>query len=420
MIGIINYFYCRLENEKSAIKSYRLQILAIAVISFIILLPNWVRAQSLSNDIVIFYVANNANIRPCTMESGGTIGPYTSAWQLEPYLTKDTSLDNIMIPALDWLKRNIYRVRIPIGAPEDVITSPVAGFYDPTIDQHTADDTTTPAPLYNNTRAAYLVSDSLYATEALQPYDPDLSLGLQITLQARGWYGNGLCDVIFRTAQLRQEEDTLPFVLAGSDPIHGDWVAECYNGSVRIEVHTFRMEAVDNYDYNEWAESAVYQGLYIWSPSIITNFINGTAKPGYGWDSDNGLLVDGSTDTDNVGNVGVATYKVALLIYALTYMDIPQGDPEWCDKTSNECQNIVLQMISRLHQAQIQGDQDCLYDGTGLDHCPDTGGFAHEVFYTKTTSGEATVAYKYMATSEATSLAMLAHEINPWNTPHQL
>ncbi len=325
--------------------------------------------------------------------------------------------------AVAWLKNHAVELYLPGG-----VDSLIA-WYDPTIPE--------------TDLVAYTVTDNLWVQKALMPFDPLLSARMKDALLNLGWYGNGLFDALFHSVH-----EYLPFQIIkkdGGDPVHGTLMGNCIIDEGTNDERTVQLRGTNNWwspetmDFpNCFIDSAVYQamsdffnGNHNMAIQRIKNIIlrrdlehiclaNPWADVMF-WDTEGEVLVDlygynHQTEGWPGFNLGwnaypMATYKLAILLYAMRVMNITSDD-NWCGQGQEVCNSIESGMINRLAEMQIEGTWDC---PGGFGPCPnDAGGFSHEVAYMKWFGiGPATLISKGGITGEATSSAILAHTVVP-------
>lgn len=431
----------RLSNDRDAKRSvaarfYRLVLFVFISIGILIHQPTTTTASSdPATDVVINGLAAFDDCRCVYGDSDSKIGTYFEDWTPQVTFTASEPVE----PGIEWLMDNLYSIPYPFAF--NFADKWVIGFWDPSL---TTDEVDVPynvrtLPGYNlpaeDIRAAYLITDTLWGLWAIDPYIPMLAAGMRETLIDLGWYGNGLHEVIFHS--VAGAGAALPFRNskddgARGDRMHGEWLADCnYWNEKQIYLHVFKM--VPGYEGFEdlFTEMAVFQAFHEWwngNHSAAISRIKAAVRNDGGndvmfWDDvRGGVVVDNYAMTvDDQWNRWVnyprqfsnSTFKTALLVYALRFMNII-ADDNWCGKGAAGCDTIEWQMLLRLAEAQIQADDDTLGQRR-LDDFSDEGGYAHAVIYGRNASGDLSIIEKSGATGETTASVVLAHTVNPSN-----
>lgn len=294
-------------------------------------------------------------------------GSRTSVWTTRPTFSAVTNPAGLVNQqnALNWLVLHIANLSLPQG------NGNLVAWNDATL---------------GNARVAYLLTDNLWAQHALMPYD---SLGLWSTIRSslsrNGFYGNGLHDALFHDvgATAHQPLDT--------DPVHGRLLGTCGASDgidTQVRVPTMGVSASwTNGQTSQFIDSAVYEAMdQLWSGQraaardrMLALVARNGADDRMFWDSSRRMLVDVANRADyDRGVFTAASFKLGLVLYALRALGLSIA--------------AVPDMQRRLGEAQLAN-----------------GGVAHGVTYDSSNR----VRTRSGATGEATSIAILAHTINP-------
>jgi hypothetical protein len=295
--------------------------------------------------------------------------------------------------AVSWLQANTTTVRMPAG------DLPLVVWDDPTLDPPTV---------------GYLITDTLWAAKALQPYDPDLSDSMQQALIAAGWYGNGLNETLFHGV------DAIAHRAASSDWVHGTLLDRCSavgTPSKAVSLHVPEMTpdpAWTTGNSAQFVDSAIYTTLdAFWHGEVEAArarlremLSDGRAAAGSDsmfWDLERWVMVDQASRCDYDSNVGTcspqcpscgqcqgvfcnqynAAFKLGLLLYAGRVTGVA-AEPRFA--------RTFEQIEYRLWESQLAD-----------------GGLAHVTIYGPDTTALLTSG----ATGEATAIAVLAESVVP-------
>lgn len=248
----------------------------------------------------------------CTYTQGAFAFPWTDLPTFSAVTNPSGQMSNQL--AVNWLQNHAVTMNLPTGSGGRLIAW---------------DD-----PSLNPTYVTYLMTDSLWAQHALLPYNASLASAMKTTLVNAGWWGDGLFDTLFRHI------GNVPFKPLDSDPAHGLQIASCAatNGrTAQVRVFNFGFDTgwTDGQS-SQFIDSAVYRALdEYWAGgssrntaiSRISNVIldtRSTEADKMFWDVNKRVFVDVSsrTDFDNGGTYDNATFKVALVLYAMKVMGI--------------------------------------------------------------------------------------------------
>lgn len=286
--------------------------------------------------------------------------------------------------AIDWLKRHTWELHLA----GDVSIISVIAWYDPTL--HPGCDICADENSYNCAFAAYMVTDTLWASKALAPYYPEIAENLHRGLMALKRYGNGLHEVLFHPIEGG---------LLGHLPmfgVHGTRIGSCLSSGRELELRTLEI-LPNSIDQAQSCETQVYEALQaFWEgheeegrERIREAYHSGPGDSCY-WDTINKVFVDAATlyvtknllDCDPDGSCFAnATFKLGVFLYAVHVMGM---EAEFADQLP------ILE--ERLWDAQHQdGDM--------------AGGMAHIVLYRNGEEPQPLCG----ATGEATSIAVLAY-----------
>lgn len=325
-------------------------------------------------------------------------GPFKEQWSSA--VTFDIASDeraSEVSRAVDWLRATTSLVRMPGG------DLPLVVWDDPTLE---------PEPT-----VGYLITDTLWAAKALEPYDPELSDAMQRGLLLAGWYGNGLYDALFHGIS------GLAHKPASNDVVHGTLLDRCAfveqpreNASgttAQLYVPEVSVDpAWTDGNSSQFIDSAVYTALNdYWhgETEAAKARIRGLITDGRGsgwdtmfWDNERWILVDQASRCDYDAVVGTcsaacpscnicegnncllynASYKLGLVLYAAQIMGL-RDEPE----SSQALTDIEYRLWEGQHE---------------------DGGLAHLIFYAPT----AALALRSGSTGEATAIAVLAHSVS--------
>jgi hypothetical protein len=288
--------------------------------------------------------------------------------------------------AIDWLKRHAWD--LPLAADNSTVS--VIAWYDPTL--HPGCDPRADESSHECAFAAYLVTDTLWASKALAPYHPTLAENLHRGLMALKRYGNGLHEVLFHPIEGG---------LLGHLPklgVHGTHIGSCSTSGRELELRTLDI-LPSSLDPTKSCETQVYEALQaFWEGNEETGrerlreVYYGSPGDSCYWDTVHKVFVDAATlyvaknllNCDPEGSCFAnATFKLGVFLYAVRVMGM---EAEFAGQLP------ILE--ERLWDAQHQdGDM--------------AGGMAHLVLYRP---GE-DPAPLCGATGEATSIAVLAHTV---------
>lgn len=295
--------------------------------------------------------------------------------------------------AADWLKRHAVQVRWPKS--ERPLT--VIAWKDPTLH-----------PDRPNELAGYVITDTLWAAAALDPFEPELAARLRESCRVFGWPGNDLHEVILRPSpRLWVRPDDPDFVHGHS---LGVFPAVELEGSPRlgrmVDLRVFRHRPDPDWECGHptlFTEHAVYRGLFDWwrkDREAARRRLLGTLRDDRAvdagdrliWDPTAEVLIDDVTMRDwaeiKTGRAGLIRhfpFKTALVLYALRRANL-ENDPA-----------VPLAALRRrLWEAQLPG-----------------GGTAHYVDLAK--DGRAIPGKE--ATGESTAIAILAEIVEPDREP---
>jgi hypothetical protein len=286
--------------------------------------------------------------------------------------------------SIDWLKRHTWDLRLAA----DNSTISVIAWYDPTL--HPGCDPCADESSNDCAFAAYLVTDTLWASKALAPYHPILAENLHRGLITLKRYGNGLHEVLFHP---------IKGGLLGHLPmlgVHGTHIGFCSAGGRKLELRTLDI-LPSSVDPTHSCETQIYEALQAFWEGNEEEGKERLREAYYGdpgdacyWDSINKVFVDAATlyvaknllDCDPEGSCFAnATFKLGVFLYAVRVMGM---EAEFADQ--------LPIFEERLWDAQHQdGDM--------------TGGMAHIVLYRNGEEPQPLCG----ATGEATSIAILAY-----------
>jgi hypothetical protein len=322
-------------------------------------------------------------------------GPFTRHWSnAAAFDIANGERTSEVARAVDWLRATTAQVRTPSG------DLPFVVWDDPTLLPHPT--------------VGYLITDTLWAAKALEPYDPELSDTMQSGLVSVGWYGNGLHEALFHGVT------GLAHKPASDDVVHGTLLDHCAFASQpdrgRQTTHLYVPElSVDpawtDGNSSQFVDSAVYTALNdFWHGEVelaqarLRALITDNRGSGWDtmfWDSERWVLVDQASRCDYDAMVGTcsaacsscyvcdgelcrfynAAYKLGLVLYAARVMGMTQ---------ERALSQALTDIEYRLWEAQLED-----------------GGLAHIVTYTP----NAALAERSGPTGEATAIAVLAHTV---------
>lgn len=284
--------------------------------------------------------------------------------------------------AAEWLRRHVVRVERP-GDPQALA---VVAWKDPTLEPHNA-----------QLLAAYVITDTLWAARALQPFQESLSGELQDGIRRVGWCGNGLHEVLFHRV------DRLLHYPADEDFVHGHSLGRFPSAGGRtVDLRVFRQKWDAGFDEGHprlFTEHAVYRALddyWRGRHDQARRRIREAIADRHGtdpddrmfWDDRTGIVVDyvnrGDWLTCSQGAQSACrhyTFKLGLLLYAIRALGLEQETP-------------VARMKERLWCAQLA-----------------SGGVAHFV----DVQADGTAMPGQDATGEATAIAILTETLEPRN-----
>ncbi len=286
--------------------------------------------------------------------------------------------------AIDWLKKHAWELHLT--AIDSTVS--VIGWYDPTL--HPGCDPCADERSHDCAFAAYLVTDTLWASKALAPYHPTLAEKLHRGLIALKRYGNGLHEVLFHPIEggIRGHLPKLG--------VHGTHIGSCSVSGRELELRTLEI-LPGSLDPTRSCETQVYEALQaFWEGreeegrERLREVYSGAPGDTCYWDAPNRILVDSTTlyvaknlldcDPDD-SCFANATFKLGVFLYAVRVMAM---EAEFADQLP------ILE--ERLWDAQHQdGDM--------------AGGMAHIVLYRNGEEPQPLCG----ATGEATAIAVLAY-----------
>ncbi len=284
--------------------------------------------------------------------------------------------------AADWLRDH----RVAITAARQELPVQIIAWKDPTLE-----------PGDPRLLAGYLITDTLWAAKALQPFDAAASRGLEHGLQRLGWPGNGLHDVLFHPLDRLQQRP------ADEDTVHGHSLGRFpIADGQSVDVRVLREKWDPAFAAGQpalFAEHAVYQAIYdFWQHrqelarhrvlEAIADHRAADPADGILWDAQAGILVDRVNRNEWIafhrGERAVCrhyTFKLGVLLYAVRLFGMEReiGPP-------------LEGMKRRLWSAQSA-----------------SGGLAHFV----DVKSDGVGANGLDSTGEATAIAILAETIEP-------
>lgn len=280
----------------------------------------------------------------------------------------------------DWLKRHTELIPAIKGEPP----IPVIAWKDPSLE-----------PADPGLLAGYVITDTLWAAEALKTVDPAASRDMERGLSLLGWRGDGLREVLFRPIPAIKHRFVDP------DPVHGVSLGRYPIGGGRVvDLRVFHTREDPGFTAGHpslFAEHAVYQALFdFWggredqARRRVLDAVRDDRDPNdrIFWDDRAGVLVDFASREAWLGYVKGErpscrgyTFKLGALLYAIRLLGLESevGPP-------------LKKMKRRLWEAQ------------GED-----GGLAHSVEIRG--PGDATRGRG--ATGEATAIAILSETVEP-------
>jgi hypothetical protein len=286
--------------------------------------------------------------------------------------------------AIDWLSRHTWNLQLSEADPPIAVIA----WYDPTL--HPGCDPCADESENDCAFAAYMVTDTLWASKALAPYYPTRAEGLRLGLLNLKKYGNGLHEVLFHP---------IKGGLLGHLPrfgVHGTHIGSCTVSGRVLDLRTLDIQPA-SVDPSYSCETQVYEALQaFWDGRDEEARVRMREAYHFGandyckWDTINKVFVDASTqyvaeallDCDpEDGCFANATFKLGVFLYAVRVMGM---EAEFASE--------LPFMEQRLWEAQHpQGDM--------------AGGMAHIVLYREGKEPEPLCG----ATGEATSISVLAY-----------
>jgi hypothetical protein len=280
----------------------------------------------------------------------------------------------------DWLKRHL----VTLSRPGNACPIRVIAWKDPTLE-----------PADPGLLAGYVITDTLWAGEALRLFDPAAARAIEASNRCLGWPGNDLHDVLFHRL------DKILHRSADEDIVHGFSLGRYPLDDGRtVDVRVFRQKWDATYGAGHphlFAEHAVYRALYdFWQGRVlqarrrVLDVIaeDPTSNPPdpIFWDPQAGILVDFVNRKDwaafHDGQRPVCrhyTFKLGVLLYAVRLLGL-----------ETEVGPTLAGMKERLWSAQTE-----------------SGGVAHFVDIRKV--GTSTIGRQ--PTGEASAIAILAEAV---------
>ena len=338
-----------------------------------------------------------ADSAPWSLGCHFAAGPFDHAWpSVAAFDIASGERASEVSRAVDWLVATTVEVRMPAG------DLPLVVWDDPT--------------LQPNQTVGYMITDTLWAAKALEPYDPELSERMQRGLMSAGWYGNGLHESLFRGVS------GLAHKPASDDVVHGTLLDQCaFAGAPSTESspHIAQLyvpevsvdPAWTDGNSSQFIDSAVYTALNdYWHGEeelakarirgLITDH-RGTGWDTMFWDKERWILVDQASRCDYDAVVGTcspscpdcqictgnncllynASYKLGLVLYAAEIMGLR-------DERS------LAQALADIEYRLWEGQNE-------------NGGLAHLIAY----APNAILTVRSGPTGEATAIAILAHSV---------
>ncbi len=284
-----------------------------------------------------------------------------------------------------WLKRHTELVPAVAGEPP----IPVIAWKDPTLE-----------PADPGLLAGYVITDTLWAAEALKTLDPVASREMERGLSRLGWRGDGLREVLFHPIPVIKHRFVDP------DLVHGTSLGRFPIGGGRtVDLRVFHLREDPDYTAGHpslFAEHAVYQALFdFWGGredqarrrilDAVRDDRDRDPDDRIFWDDRAGALVDFANRETWLGYVRGerpscrnSTFKLGALLYAVRLLGL-----------ESEVGPRLEEMRRRLWEAQWE-------DG-GLAHFVEIRG-----------PGDATRGRG--ATGEATAIAILSETVEPSRT----
>ncbi|MDG3007003.1 hypothetical protein [Paludisphaera mucosa] len=298
-------------------------------------------------------------------------------------LPDDAGVRHHVAKSAGWLVGHVATISRPVE--DDRLR--VIAWKDPTL-----------APEDPNRLAGYLITDALWASRALRPFDPDAAGAMERSLHALGWPGNGLHEVLFHPVDrmLHRPDD--------ADFVHGRSLGVfAIDGGRSVDVRVLGQRWDPDFEAGHprlFAEHAAYQALHeFWKgdEAAARRRILGIVRDDRAtdrddrifWDGEAGILVDQAGREDwhrfQRGERPTgrhASFKLGVLLYAirLTGVEAEVGPP-------------------------LEGMKRRLWSARRED-----GGVAHFVEVRRGGQGEPA---RSGATGEATAIAILSETIQP-------
>lgn len=321
-------------------------------------------------------------------------GPFAERWTMEPQFHVTTGeYSSQVAAAIDWLRANTLDVDLPSGR------FPLVVWDDPTL-----------AP---ESTVAYLMIDTLWASKALEPYEPDLASRMERGLVSVGWYGNGLADTLFHGYAEPAHRTT------SVDVAHGTLLDRCAIRAPALEgarVAQLRVpeQVVDpawtSGNSAQFVDSAVYTALSDhWNgrtadarDRLRELIVRSSTEDVMFWDIERWVMVDQAARCEYDAFVGTCSSRCA----ACT----PCGDGESCFYYNASYKLGLVLYAARvtglaselLVQPYLAQMELRLWEGQN-----DDGGVPHAIYY----AAPGSYYLSSGATGEATAIAVLAETV---------
>jgi hypothetical protein len=299
-------------------------------------------------------------------------------------LPEDATTRSRLERAAGWLERHT----VAIQRPEDAEPVPLIVWHDPSL-----------APADPRVWAAYVITDSLWASRALQPLRPGAAQAMERGIARLGWSGNGLHDVLFHPVARPLHRS------ADEDFVHGHSLGRVRLDDGRVvDLRVFRQQWDEAFAVGHpalFAEHAVYQALFDhWQGrrdqarerllGMIRDDRATRPDDHIWWDPQAGLLVDEVTRVEwrelqegHRPSCRQFAFKLGTLLYALRVLEIEPEVPA----------AMLQEMTTRLWSSQ--GDE---------------GGVAHVIEVDR--EGRV-VPGRRDPTGESTAIAILSETVRP-------